>query len=121
MVALCYVFTGRIVRMFLANEEAFGYAVNFLRIKLTSSVLFAIFFIFINALQAMGAAKASFILSVCRQCALYVPLLFIMNYLMGAYGIVWALPIAELLSLLQTVIIYGKIVFTPKIFVEGKK
>ncbi len=121
MVALCYVFTGGIVRMFLANEEAFGYAVNFLRIKLTSSVLFAIFFIFINALQAMGAAKASFILSVCRQCALYVPLLFIMNYFMGAYGIVWALPMAELLSLVQTVIIYGKIVFTPKIFVEGKK
>ena len=114
MVALCYVFTGGIVRMFLANEEAFGYAVNFLRIKLTSSVLFAIFFIFINALQAMGAAKASFILSVCRQCALYVPLLFIMNYFMGAYGIVWALPMAELLSLVQTVI-------TPKIFVEGKK
>ena len=121
MVALCYLFTGGIVRVFLINPEAFGYAVNFLRIKLTSSVLFTIFFIFINALQAMGAAKASFILSVCRQCALYIPALFIMNYFMGAYGLVWALPIAELLSLLQTVIIYGKIVFQPKIFVEGKK
>ena len=108
------------VRMFLANEEAFGYAVKFLRIKLTSSVLFAIFFIFVNALQAMGAAKASFILSVCRQCALYIPALFIMNYFMQAYGLIWALPIAELLSLIQTIIIYGRIVFEPKIFVERK-
>ena len=120
MVAMCYLFTGGIVRMFLANEEAFGYAVKFLRIKLTSSVLFAIFFIFINALQAMGAAKASFILSVCRQCALYIPALFIMNYFMQAYGLIWALPIAELLSLIQTIIIYGRIVFEPKIFVERK-
>ena len=121
MVAMCYLFTGGIVRVFLINPEAFNYAVDFLRIKLTSSVLFAIFFIFINALQAMGAAKASFILSFCRQCVLYIPALFIMNYFMQAYGLIWALPIAELLSLLQTVIIYGKIVFNPKIFVEGKK
>ncbi len=121
MVAFCYIFTEKIVHVFLVNEEAFGYAVNFLRMKLTSSVLFAIFFIFINALQAMGAAKASFILSMCRQCALYIPLLFIMNYFMGAYGLIWALPMAELLSLLQTVIFYGKIVFSPKIFVERKK
>ena len=121
MVTMCYLFTGKIVSVFLVNPEAFGYAVNFLRIKLSSSVLFAIFFVFVNALQSMGAAKASFILSVCRQCALYVPALFIMNYFMGAYGIIWALPIAELLSLIQTVIIYGKIIFNPQIFLEKIK
>ena len=114
MVMMCYVFTGNIVRVFLTEPNAFSYAVKFLRIKLTSSVLFAIFFIFINALQAMGAARASFILSVCRQCALYIPALFIMNYFAGAYGIVWALPIAELLSLIQAYLIYGRIIFDPR-------
>ena len=121
MVMMCYIFTGNIVRVFLIEPNAFNYAVKFLRIKLSSSVLFAIFFIFVNALQAMGAAKASFILSVCRQCLLYVPALFIMNYLMGEYGLIWALPVAELLSLLQTFVIYGKIIFEPKIFVEEVK
>ena len=114
MVMMCYLFTGNVVRVFLTEPQAFGYAVKFLRIKLTSSVLFAIFFIFVNALQAMGAARASFILSFCRQCMLYIPALFIMNYFAGAYGIVWALPIAELLSLLQTYIIYGRIIFDPR-------
>ncbi|MBR0234810.1 MAG: MATE family efflux transporter [Synergistaceae bacterium] len=118
MIGLCYLFTGNLVRVFLIEPKAFGYAVQFLRIKLTSSVLFAIFFIFLNALQAMGAAKASFILSVCRQCALHIPALFIMNYFAGEYGLVWALPIAELLSLVQTFLIYGKIIYNPKIFVE---
>ncbi len=121
MVLMCYTFTGNIVRVFLIEPESFNYAVKFLRIKLTSSVLFAIFFIFVNALQAMGAAKASFILSICRQCLLYVPALFIMNYLMGEYGLIWALPVAELLSLMQTYLIYGKIIFEPKIFVEEVK
>lgn len=114
MVGLCYFFAYDIVAMFVSEPEAFGYAVKFLRMKLSSSLLFAIFFVFINALQAMGAGKASFILSVCRQCVLYMPLLFVMNYFAGEYGIVWALPMAELLSLTQTVIIYGKIIFNPK-------
>ncbi|MBR1439091.1 MAG: MATE family efflux transporter, partial [Synergistaceae bacterium] len=114
MIAMCYFFAYDIVAMFVSEPEAFGYAVKFLRMKLSSSLLFAIFFVFINALQAMGAGKASFILSVCRQCVLYMPLLFVMNYFAGEYGIVWALPMAELLSLTQTVIIYGKIIFNPK-------
>lgn len=116
MVAGCFVFSDRIVSMFLNEPEAFGYAVKFLRMKLSSSLLFAIFFVFVNALQAMGAGRASFILSVCRQCVLYMPLMFVLNHFAGEYGIVWALPAAELLSLLQTVIMYGKIIFSPQMY-----
>ena len=114
MVGLCYAFTGDIVSVFLSEPEAFGYAVKFLHIKLSSSILFAVFFIFINALQAMGAGRASFILSVCRQCVLYMPLLFVLDRFFGEYGIISALPVAELLSLLQTVIIYGRVIFDPR-------
>ena len=114
MIAGCYLFTKNIVSIFLSEPQAFSYAVKFLHIKLSSSILFAVFFIFINALQAMGAGKASLILSVCRQLVLYMPLLFIMNHFFGEYGIIWALPIAELLSLVQTVIIYGKIIYDPR-------
>ena len=114
MITACYMFTGKIAGIFLTEPEAFGYAVKFLRIKLSSGILFAVFFIYVNALQAMGAGRASLILSVCRQLVLYMPLLVIMNHFFGEYGIIWALPIAELLSLLQTVIIYGKIIYNPR-------
>ena len=120
LTAVCYVFTGEIAAIFLTEPEAFGYAVKFLRIKLSSSILFAVFFIYINALQAMGAGRASLILSVCRQLVLYMPLLVIMNYFFGEYGIIWALPIAELLSLLQTVIIYGRIIYDPRKLIYAK-
>ena len=121
LVAFCFIFTHGLVNIFLNEPEAFGYAVNFVRILLTTSIAFGIFFLFINALQAMGAGRASLILSVCRQCVIYIPLLFIMNYFAGAYGLIWALPVAELISLAQTVLIYGKIIFEPKIFVMEKK
>ena len=120
VIALCYAFTSEIVSVFLSEPKAFGYAVDFLHIKLSSSILFAVFFIYINALQAMGAGRASFILSVCRQCVLYMPLLFVMNHFAGEYGIIWALPIAELLSLVQTVIMYGKIIYDPRKLIYAK-
>ena len=120
MIAVCFVFSENIVSMFVNEPEAFSYAVKFLRMKLSSSLLFAIFFVFVNALQAMGAGRASFILSICRQCVLHMPLMFVMNHFAGEYGIVWALPMAELLSLVQTVIIYGKIIFNPKQYIYSE-
>ncbi len=114
IIAGCYVFSGDIVSVFLTQPEAFEYGVKFLRIKQSTTIMFAVFFIFVNALQGMGAGRASLILSVCRQCLLYVPLMLILNHFWGVWGLVWGLPAAEVLSLLQTVIMYGKIIFSPK-------
>ena len=120
LMMFCYIFTGSIVRVFLINPEAYGYAVIFVRILLITGITFSIFFMFVNALQAMGAAKASLILSVFRQCIFYIPAMFILNHFIGASGVIWALPVAEILSLSQTFIVYGKMIFNPKIFVERK-
>ena len=114
LTASCFIFTPELVSIFLNESEAFNYSVDFVRILLTTVLAFGIFFIFINALQAMGAGRASFILSVCRQCLIYVPMLFIFNYFWGAYGLIWALPVTEIISLVQTYIIYGKIIFDPR-------
>ena len=114
IMAVCYVFTDKIVGIFLTQPEAFSYAVVFVRILLITGITFSIFFMFVNALQAMGAGKASLILSVCRQCVIYVPMMFLLNKFLGANGIIWALPAAEVISLTQTSVFYGKIIFNPK-------
>ena len=121
MVTSCYIFTDKIVGIFVTNPEAFGYAVKFLRIKLTSSILFSLFFVFVNALQAMGAGRASLVLSVCKQAIMYMPLLFILNHFAGEYGLIWALPVAEFLSIAQIGIMYGNIIFNPRYFVYPER
>ncbi len=120
LMSLCFIFTRQIVSLFLTEPQAFTYAVNFTRILLTTSIAFGTFFIFVNALQAMGAGRASLILSICRQCLIYVPMMFILNYFVGAYGLIWALPVTEIISLLQTWLIYGKIIFNPRIFTHSE-
>ncbi len=107
LTGVCYLFTDAIVSAFLTQPEALEYSVQFARILLSTSFLFGIFYCLINALQAMGAAAASFLINISRQGLIYIPALFLLRQLMGANGLVWAQPVADLLSLLLAAVLYG--------------
>lgn len=108
MTGACYLFAGRIVGAFLAEGDAFHYAVRFTNILLTTSVLFGVFYVLANALQAMGAAREAFIINLSRQGLIYIPAVFILQMFLGASGLVWAQPVADLLSTLFVAAIYLK-------------
>lgn len=99
MTVFCYLFTNRIVSAFLAEESAFDYAVQFARILLTTSTLFGVFYVLTNALQAMGAAVSSLIINLSRQGLIYIPALFILKTVLDVNGLVWAQPVADILSI----------------------
>lgn len=105
---ICYLLTNQIVSAFLTNMTAFGHAVKFARILLTTSFLFGVFYVLINALQAMGAATASLVISLSRQGIIYIPALFILQALMGMTGLAWAQPIADILSTILAAALYIK-------------
>ena len=98
MTGVCYLFTNQIASAFLTDEAAFGYAVQFARILLTTSALFGMFYVLSNSLQAMGAAGAALIVNLGRQGIIYIPALFILKSSLGAAGLVWAQPAADLIS-----------------------
>lgn len=98
MTGVCYLFADGIVSAFLTDAAAFDYAVQFVRILLTTSFLFGVFYVFSNALQAMGAATAALIVNLSRQGMIYIPALFLLNAALGAAGLAWAQPVADLLS-----------------------
>lgn len=106
MTGLCYLLRGRIVGMFLTEENAFGYAVKFTSILLTTSILFGVFYVLCNALQAMGAAMEAFIINISRQGIIYIPFIFILQIFLGIWGLVWAQPVADLLSTLFVAFLY---------------
>ena len=106
MTALGYMFTGQIVKAFLSDQAAYDYAVQFARILLTTSVLFGIFYVLCNALQAMGAATASLIVNLSRQGLIYIPALFILQYFFELNGLVWAQPVADVLSMALVILLY---------------
>lgn len=98
LTGLCYLFTKQVVSAFLTDPNALGYGVQFARILLSTNVLFGAIFVLTNALQAMGAAVSSLVISLSRQGLIYIPALFILRAMFGVYGLAWAQPVADILS-----------------------
>ena len=96
---LCFVFAGPIVRVFLTKEEAYQSGIRFTRILMSSAWLIGAFAICQNTLQAMGAATPALLASVFRQGVIFIPALFVMQAILGVDGLIWAQPVADVLSL----------------------
>lgn len=106
---LCYIFTDQIVSIFLTDEGASDFAVDFARILLSTGPVFGIFYVITNALQAMGAAVPSLIINISRQGLVYIPMLFILDAALGVTGLVWAQPAADVISLLIGIVMYSRV------------
>lgn len=106
LTGVCYLFTEQIVRAFLTEPAAFDYGFTFSRILLSTSVLFGVYYVLTNTLQAMGAATPSLIINLSRQGLIYIPALFLLKALLGITGLTWAQPVADVLSLLLAVVLY---------------
>lgn len=109
LTAICYLFLNQIVSAFVSDIESFDYAYKFSQILISTSVIVSMLFVLSNALQAAGAAKPALIINVSRQGFLYIPLLFIMGDLMGINGLVFAQPVADVITLIGSGLIYSKV------------
>lgn len=106
MTIFCYLFTSQIIGAFLSEPEAYSYGMEFARILLTTSFLFGIFYVLSNALQAMGAATSALIINISRQGLIYIPAIFLLQAVIGIDGLLWAQPVADVLSVLLVIVLY---------------
>lgn len=102
----CYIWTDGLVGIFLEDAAAFDYAVTFTRILLSTGFVFGVLYVLTNALQAIGAAIPSLILSISRQGIVYIPMLFILGAVFGMNGLVATQPAADFIALALAVILY---------------
>ena len=107
MAVLCCVFARQIVGVFLTERESFDLGVRFTYIMQTTAFLFGVFYCFVNALQAMGAAVSSLVVNVSRQGLFYIPALFVLRASFGMNGLILAQPVADVLSLVLAVVLHG--------------
>jgi Na+-driven multidrug efflux pump len=106
MTGLCYIFTPQIVGVFLTELDSLANGISFAYIMQATAFLFGGFFCFVNALQAMGAAIPSLIVNISRQGLIYIPALFILRAAFGMNGLIWAQPVADVLSLVMAIALH---------------
>ena len=104
---VCYFGAAPMVRAFLDNDAAFGFAFSFARTLIISGPILGVLFVFINTIQAMGLAGPTLILSISRQGIIYLPTLFVFYKLFNTPKmLVMAQPVADYLATTLAVILF---------------
>lgn len=119
MTLICYFGAAPLAKAFLDDEEAFNYAFAFSRIYIMSGPVLGILFVFVNAIQSMGAAIPSLILSVSRQGIVYFPILITISIVNNTpTNLAMTQPITDYISAALAVILF--IIAYRKYFIADK-
>ncbi len=96
--ALAFVFSRWFIWVFIRDEQTILYGVKIIRIFAFTLPLGSVGFILTTTFQAMGKGVQSLVLSLCRRGLIFIPALFLMDWLFGFYGLMWAQVAADGLS-----------------------
>ena len=108
-VLLYYVFADRLIALFINNEATVRLGTQFLRARCFATPFMFLSFNMVNFMQAVNRGRESFWLAAIRQIGLNIPILFIMNAAFGMMGIVWTQAVADILNVIISYIIYGRV------------
>lgn len=93
------------IQVFINDAEVVLYGIRMVVALQLSAPFIGILFLCINTIQGMGKALPSLILTVCRQGLIFIPLIFILNAMLGLDGVIYAQPAADYLSILVGIMI----------------
>ncbi len=103
---LAFAFGPTMIGIFINDPVVIDIGTRILQATLCIAPLLGLQFIFMNAFQAFGMAGYSLILSLCRQGLAFFPAVIIGNLLFGLDGIIWAQPIADVVSIVLATCLY---------------
>ena len=108
-VLLYYLFADRLIGAFIGNEETVRLGTSFLRARRFATPFMFLSFNMVNFMQAVNRGRESFALAAIRQIGLNIPILFFLNAFFGMTGIVWTQAIADILNVIISYVIYGRV------------
>ena len=94
-IILYEIFADYIIRFFISDAATIEIGSKFLRIRAMATVLMFMSFIYVHFFQSVGEGKTALFLIVLRWAVFNIPMLFILNRLIGMYGIVWAQVVSD--------------------------
>lgn len=98
LVTMCYQFNAStLIQLFMKNEEIVAYGSAFLRAMSLGITFICVDFMAVGVFQSLGMGKNALIFAILRKVVLEIPLLLILNKVVGLYGLPYAQPITELI------------------------
>ena len=85
---------------------------GFLRIRVLATPLMFLSFFTVYLFQAFGKGRISLFLGVTRWLGFNIPMLFLLNFIFGMYGLVWSQVTADILTVVLSFYVYHR--FRPR-------
>ncbi len=107
-ILLYELFAVQFAHLFISDPQTVELATQFLRIRVLATPLMFLSFFTVYLFQAFGKGKFSLFLGVTRWLVFNIPMLFLLNALVGMFGIVWAQVTADSLTVMLSLYVYHK-------------
>ena len=95
-----------IMRIFIEDAQTVELGTNFLRARVLATPFMFLCFHLVNFFQAVGHGGKALALGTARWVVFNIPLLFVMRYVFGMYGIVWTQVVADMMMTAVSLIVY---------------
>lgn len=107
-VTLYEIFASQIMRIFIDDAHTIELGTNFLRARCLATPFMFMCFHLVNFFQAVGHGGKALALGAARWAVFNIPLLFMLNYVFGMYGIVWTQVIADIMMTFVSFVVYRR-------------
>ncbi len=105
-VTMYEIFAGDIMRFFIDDGQTVMLGTGFLRARCLATPLMFLSFFHVYLFNSYGKGGYALFLGVMRWLAFNIPMLFILNSIIGMQGIVWSQFTADILTVLLSVVVY---------------
>ena len=95
-------------QIFLNDAQTVTLAAQFLRVRVLATPLMFLSFFTVYLFQAFGKGHISLLLGVTRWLGFNIPMLYLLNALVGMYGLVWSQVAADILTVAVSFLVYFK-------------
>ena len=107
-ILLYEIFAPQFTHLFISDPQTVEMAAAFLRVRVLATPLMFLSFFTVYLFQAFGKGRISLFLGVTRWLVFNIPMLFLLNALVGMYGIVWAQVTADILTVAMSFLVYAR-------------
>ena len=104
--ALFFVLREPITRLFIDDQEVVAYGVQMLSAYMISGPVIGILFVNMNCMQSIGKALPATVLSVMRQGLLLIPLLYLLNAVLGLQGVIYGQALTDYAAVLLSMVLW---------------
>ena len=95
-----------IMRIFIEDARTVELGTHFLRARVLATPFMFMCFHLVNFFQAVGHGGKALVLGSARWVVFNIPLLYVMNWIFGMYGIVWTQVVADIMMAAVSMMVY---------------